>query len=118
MGFSDDPTGDLAGGWRRFYNPTLYYIFIDWFIETYGEEWWWAHTDWSMNYALIGRPQRKLLISFDNKQSYSTMTPAFGVFDLNAPSPILLMPLNIADPSFFSRLKVLVDKTISTTEKP
>lgn len=106
-------------------NPDLHYFFLHWFMETYGEEWFWQHTDWSMNFVIIGdKPTKMLAIGFDDKKHYATFTPTLGVYDFSVlpikpgeplPDPVLLMSLNVADPAFFDKLKKIVAEFIPST---
>lgn len=102
--------------------PELSTILLRWVIETFGEPWFWANCDWSANFAVIGqKPNKIMAISFDDKARYVRLGLEFGVYDLSLKdgktSDKLLMPLNIADPAFFDKLKaILVEFTPSTTQ--
>jgi len=92
--------------------PDLHYLFLRWILDTYGEDWFHRSADLSMNWAVIGyKPDKILLIEFDNKTPYSRVVSDFGVYDISPMQPMKkLMPLNLADPEFFPQLKKFIDE--------
>ena len=97
--------------------PDLHYLFLRWILDTYGEDWFHRSADLSMNWMVVGyKPEKMILIEFDDKHNYSRIVRQFGVFDISliksAPDLLAyqLMPLNLADPEFFPQLKKLIDE--------
>lgn len=107
MDYLNEPKGQLID------NPDLRWIFQRWFYDTYGEEWFYQNTDWWMNFVVIGQDLKKVLaITYDDIKRYNKVSDDLGIYQIwqyrGGKEPQLLMPINIADPDFFVRLKKLV----------
>lgn len=107
MDYLTEPNGQLIN------NPDLHWIFQRWFHDTYGDEWFWQNTDFWMNFAVIGQDLCKLLaIVYDDNKQYNKVADKVGIYQIwqyrGGKEPKLLMPIHVADPTFFDQLKALV----------
>lgn len=109
MDYLQEPKGKLVD------NPDLHWVFFQWTLDTYGKQWFWLNSDWWMNFALFGQNLTKILaIVYDENKAYSKVADGLGIYQVwqyrGGQESKLLMPINVADPTFFDRLKVLIDE--------
>ena len=91
--------------------PTIYTLLYEWFT-TYEPD---TVTDWWRNHVSIGSDPlngRGLLILYDDAHNYTKFAQPFGIYRIEKTTGNWdrLMPLNLADPQFFSKLSEFIDK--------